>query len=199
MHEVKIIIADARQVAACGDEIIGVISRYYAQQYQRIKKKQEADQELTAGFLLKKYLGVISNDQIIRTEYGKPMLRSGNAFFNLSHSGEYVVLAVADMEIGVDVETILDVHWPTVNKIFSKKQKVELELTAASGQPIQFTRLWTECEAVLKLVGTGLGVKSVIENTPVIHHISSSNIIISCAAYEEFYITVKKEQAEIRL
>ena len=58
MHEVNIIIADARQVAACGNEIIGVISRYYAQQYQRIKKKQEADQELpfltclTAGNML---------------------------------------------------------------------------------------------------------------------------------------------------
>ena len=85
MHEIKIVIADAGQTAAYADDIIGGIPQYYAAKYRNIKVKQEACQELTAGFLLKSYLGIYDDGQIIRNEYGKPMLRSGEVHFNLSH------------------------------------------------------------------------------------------------------------------
>ena len=91
----------------------------------------------------------------MRLEHGKPVLKSGNSFFNLSHSGEYTVLAAADIDIGVDIEQIKDVHWPTVQKIFTAEQREQLERTGEAGQPELFAKYWTECEAVLKLKGTG--------------------------------------------
>ena len=92
MHLVRIRIADAGRIALHAEKIMDGIPQYYVQQYRRIKKKQEADQELAAGFLLKKYLNVSSDAQFVRLEHGKPVLKSGNSFFNLSHSGEYTCL-----------------------------------------------------------------------------------------------------------
>ena len=92
MHLVRIRIADAGRIALHAEKIMDGIPQYYVQQYRRIKKKQEADQELAAGFLLKKYLNVSSDAQFVRLGHGKTVLKSGNSFFNLSHSGEYTCL-----------------------------------------------------------------------------------------------------------
>lgn len=165
---VKVIITDAGQAAAHAEEFINDIAEYYAAAYRRIRKKQEADQELASGFLLKKYLGVGSDTQLIRGKYGKPMLRTGEAsiqrsgaeYFSISHSGEYAALALAPMDIGMDMERIMEVHWPTVRKVFSVGQKEWLESQPEPEQPLEFTRMWTEHEAVLKLLGTGFAVEA---------------------------------------
>ena len=57
-----------------------------------------ANQELLAGYMLYKYLGISSDEQLVRNEHGKPEIAAGYknesaAFFNLAHSGPYVVLA----------------------------------------------------------------------------------------------------------
>lgn len=216
MHQVKIIIADAGRTAAHAQKIISGISPYYAAKYRAIKVKQEACQELTAGFLLKHYLGVCDDGQLIRTAYGKPMLRAGKVYFNLSHSGDYVVLAIADMDIGVDMEQVMDVHWPSVRKVFSKKQQEHLEQTPERERPRQFTRMWTECEALLKLWGTGFAAETAGEHEGMlrehagqswesggqcresggqpggmVHWIEYGDYVITCAAYEEFYMSVE--------
>lgn len=165
---VKIIITDAGQAAAHAEEFINDIAEYYAAAYRRIRKKQEADQELASGFLLKKYLGVGSDTQLIRGKYGKPMLRTGEAsiqrsgakYFSISHSGAYAALAVAPMDIGMDMERIMEVHWPMVRKVFTVGQKEWLESRPEPEQPLEFTRMWTEHEAVLKLLGTGFAAES---------------------------------------
>lgn len=155
MHLVRIRIADAGRIALHAEEIIDNIPQYYADQYRRIKRKQEADQELAAGFLLEKYLDVSRDGQMVRLGHGKPALKSGKHYFNLSHSGGYAVLAAADIDIGVDIEQIRDVHWPTVRKVFTLQQQEQLEQAGEMEQPELFTKYWTECEAALKLQGTG--------------------------------------------
>lgn len=195
IHEAKIVIADAGQMAAYAHEVIGGIPQYYAAKYRNIKVKQEACQELTAGFLLKSYLGVADDGQIIRNEYGKPMLRSGEVHFNLSHSGNYVALAIADVEIGVDMEKIMDVHWPTVKKVFSGEQQARLKQTPEMEQPALFTRMWTECEAVLKLWGTGFAAgEAAGPGKRFVHWFLYKDYVIACAAAEQFQISVREAE-----
>lgn len=189
MNKVNVIIADAGQIAASHVEIINCIPQYYAARYHRIKRRQEADQELAAGYLLRQYLGVGSDDQLIRGEHGKPELRAGDVYFNLSHSGAYVVLAIADMDIGVDIEKVMAVHWPTVRKVFSRRQQELLEGTPEPEQPLQFTRLWTEREAELKLLGTGFAVDHEPGDGRTVRSIRYKEYMITCAAYEQFEIT----------
>lgn len=196
----KLKIADAEEISGYADKIIGGISQYYAAKYKRIKKRQEANQELTAGFLLKKYLNVCSEEKLRRAEHGKPELIAGKPYFNLSHSGKYVVLAIADREVGIDIEQIMPVHWPTVEKLFTKRQRERLEREAKKEQSWQFAALWTEYEAAIKLFGTGFAVIPEAVKGPeyledvrwFVHSMRYKNYMIACAAYEDFFISVEE-------
>ena len=87
------------------------------------KHKRETDkkQELIAGYLLKEYLGVENDAQLVISKNGKPMLVDARKHFNLSHSGKYVVLAIADQEVGIDIERVRPYHEATAKKIFSNE------------------------------------------------------------------------------
>ena len=208
MHLVRIRIADAGRIALHAEKIMDGIPQYYVQQYRRIKKKQEADQELAAGFLLEKYLDVSRDGQLVRLGHGKPALKSGKHYFNLSHSGEYTVLAAADIDIGVDIEQIKDVHWPTVQKIFTAEQREQLERTGEAGRPELFAKYWTECESVLKLKGTGFAAETVTSDTgpgrtgsgdgrlPLkVYSFRYKEYMIACAAYGAFYVSVEEDRS----
>ena len=49
---------------------------------------------LAAGLLLRRICGVTDDVQLWHGENGKPYLRKGGIYFNISHSGKYAVLAV---------------------------------------------------------------------------------------------------------
>ena len=55
----------------------------------------------------KEYLGVENDAQLVMNKNGKPMLVDARKHFNLSHSGKYVVPAIADQEVGIDIELSL--------------------------------------------------------------------------------------------
>ena len=59
---------------------------------------------LGAGLLLSSLLGVHADADLSMGAYGKPFLTCGKPEFNLSHSGEHVLLGVSDQPIGVDME-----------------------------------------------------------------------------------------------
>lgn len=88
-------------------------------------------------------------------EHGKPYLvNHPSIHFNLSHSGNLAVCAVADIPVGVDVETIQD-HGDAVARYCY--QPAELAwLDRASDRDLAFTRLWVRKESYIKLMGTGL-------------------------------------------
>ena len=80
------------------------MSAYYVDKYTTISEKGvktgsnrlcgTANQELLAGYMLYKYLGISSDEQLVRNEHGKPEIAAGYknesaAFFNLAHSTTY--------------------------------------------------------------------------------------------------------------
>lgn len=91
-------------------------------------------------------------------EHGKPQLEGGWPCFNLAHSGDSVVLAVADDEVGVDVEERRDL--PNAHRLVSRictPREAEFLLTLPEGDRNDgLLRLWTAKEAVLKTLGTGI-------------------------------------------
>ena len=95
------------------------------------------------------------------TGHGKPQLKENrqNIQFNLSHSGEVVMLGVArEMEIGVDVEQIrpLSRRDQIAQGILSPEEwSLYSELSEHQRQQAFFT-IWTRKEAIVKAVGRGL-------------------------------------------
>jgi 4'-phosphopantetheinyl transferase len=91
--------------------------------------------------------------------YKKPVLKVGDQIpvhFNVSHSGDYVLIAFADKPIGVDIEyidrnldinEIMNVAFSNAEIVFMTQQTTCMEL---------FFQLWARKEALLKAASKGL-------------------------------------------
>lgn len=156
-YKAKLIIANAEHILQYEKQILSQIAPQYVKKYQEHKIEADKKQELMAGHLLKTYLDIEREEQLVINENGKPLLKAGKPFFNLSHSGNYVVLVIADCEIGVDIEHIMQCHEATVKKVYSPRMQEELTDLLGEEKNEKFSQLWTEFEARLKLKGTGFG------------------------------------------
>jgi 4'-phosphopantetheinyl transferase len=114
--------------------------------------------------LLGRYLNLVPQDLRFRTgAAGKPHLASGQGQlqFNVSHSGEYVLIAIADgRAVGVDVEEVhddFDVDEVAVH-FFSADEQRDLETFTGRAKIEAFYDCWTRKEAYLKAQGAGLSL-----------------------------------------
>jgi 4'-phosphopantetheinyl transferase len=96
-------------------------------------------------------------------ERGKPSLapQAGNRglFFNVGNSSDLALCAVTrDRELGVDIEYAREVRDLTglVTRFFAESEIEYLERLAPDERLRAFFGIWTQKEAVLKAVGTGL-------------------------------------------
>lgn len=136
----------------------------YRKLYERasLPRKNRADRYLrqkdklrcvTAEALLSRFLGV-TEDQTEKNSFGKPYLKAGKGvFYNLSHSGRYVVLAWGDTEVGVDVQQHDSV---TDRKALEMLFFTPDEQCYACGDSGRFYEIWTKKESYLKYTGRGL-------------------------------------------
>jgi 4'-phosphopantetheinyl transferase len=92
-------------------------------------------------------------------QYGKPRVDSTALRFNLSHSGELVVIGVCrDREIGIDVERVraLDDLDLIAKYHFSPREIASLNVLPAEQKQAGFFNCWTRKEAYIKALGLGL-------------------------------------------
>lgn len=122
-------------------------------------------------FVLAEYLGC--QPQQIRFElgdYGKPYVVDSPVYFNLSHSGDVLVIAISSCEqIGVDVEQYQDrKSLPSlVEKCFSSSE-VKFWKNLNEEQRLKvFYQFWVRKEAFVKAVGRGiaLGLENCVLDT----------------------------------
>lgn len=106
------------------------------------------------------------------SEHGKPAL-TNNAVqqltFNLSHAGEWGLLAVTKgSEIGVDIEVIdpkMD-YEKVATHFFSEPELDTLQQAIPKRRRRTFYRIWTRKEASLKKAGTGFSVPQIDSPEP---------------------------------
>lgn len=125
---------------------------------QRIK--QNADNMLVgtilARYMILKFFKIpLSAQHISYGLHGKPYLRDyPNAQFNISHSGQFVACAVYDRPIGLDIQKIVPYHRDVAKRIFKPNDIVHIE--SSPDPDFEFTKLWAQKEAYLKMLGIGL-------------------------------------------
>ncbi len=95
----------------------------------------------------------------LRTDKGKPYLPHSDIRFSLSHSGHWVLLAIARTKrVGIDVEAVgatRDLIGIAKN-YYHPQEYAQLETLSPTAQAERFYRLWTLKEAFLKATGTGI-------------------------------------------
>ncbi|MFJ3584804.1 4'-phosphopantetheinyl transferase family protein [Streptomyces sp. NPDC090127] len=96
--------------------------------------------------------------------HGRPAVADGaGPHFSLSHAGDLVAVAVADVAVGVDVEEVQppDVVAETAPNALHPEELRELAALPETARPAAFARCWTRKEAYLKGTGTGLNTPPV--------------------------------------
>lgn len=147
----------------CFYSVLSDDERWRIDRYRRETTRQSSMVARGAlRILLSGYMGSSASKIVFRyNENGKPFVVQSHPShmiaFNLSHSGDWVVLAFGlDRALGVDVEKIRlekDI-WPIARRSFSEE---ELALLRPQDQPQSlFFNIWTRKEAYLKAHGTGV-------------------------------------------
>ncbi|MCR2018706.1 4'-phosphopantetheinyl transferase superfamily protein [Blautia pseudococcoides] len=89
-------------------------------------------------------------------KYGKPYVSNIHDFsFNLSHSGNWVVLGYGKKEIGIDIEEI-KMGNDVVDVFFSEMEKKYIFGLSNMERIKKITQIWTIKESYIKYLGTGL-------------------------------------------
>lgn len=124
--------------------------------------------------------------------------------YNLSHSGNWIVLAIAQSPVGADVEFV-DPAFPFQDILEDNFSRDEVDYIGTSIE--KFFTLWTRKEAILKATGQGLGDH--LKITPALdgeHVLNASltgadkNLLLNSFALDDGYIcTVVFEDAKQEL
>jgi phosphopantetheinyl transferase len=91
------------------------------------------------------------------SEFGRPSVKGPtNLDFNISHSGEYVLLGfIRDGRIGVDVEHIRpDIDWSAIQDLLPQSVRRQI-LREEEHLPSSY-KAWTQYEALAKAIGQGI-------------------------------------------
>jgi 4'-phosphopantetheinyl transferase len=142
------------------------IDMLYPDRQEKVRKLVHAKSRyvsMMAGFLLQDIaeseLGIKPADiQIIRGENGKPSIAGyPDFYFNISHSGDYVVMAYGNIPVGVDVERLRDKESHIAKRCFTEEEFSYISQTADKHGE-RFFKIWTMKESYLKLTGQGISV-----------------------------------------
>lgn len=145
----------ARQI----DQFVGEDKRRRA---RRCRDFMESLRILTADALLRGILAerLATSPRTLgfaRNAYGKPYVVGTSAIhFNVSHSCEWVVVAVAESEVGVDVQYMGDVDLAPLTRQLHSHEQVRLARLEGAAKQQCFYAIWTAKEGYVKAVGRGL-------------------------------------------
>lgn len=129
---------------------------------RRYRFKADEMRCIYAGALLRHVLsGMGIYDIALRhNEYGKPYLRNATTpFFNLSHSGKWVLCGVSGREIGVDVEQKGRPEPDIARSFFHPAEYAAVMRAETMHQASDaFYSIWTLKESYIKYTGFGLSL-----------------------------------------
>lgn len=145
--QVKLFLADIGNVSLEYARLLDNERRERTERYRLVEDKKRC---ILSGLMTRRFLG---NAEIFRNEYGKPLLSDGR-FFNISHSGRYVLFALSGCEIGCDIEQFHYVNAVRTGRVVFTDGEMNL-LLSGSDRLGTFFDLWTKKESLLKCMGEG--------------------------------------------
>ena len=127
------------------------------QKEKALKFANEIDQIRS---LLSSYLkNLLSEEELLKNENGKPYFANG-PYFNISHSGRYVLMAVSTSEVGVDIEEIKNRDMSSLVRIFNEAEAKMIK------EHSDFYYLWCAKESLIKCMGLSVGKVREIPSLP---------------------------------
>lgn len=149
------------------ERCIALLDGERQEKVREIKHDAERQRSMYAGLLLRyAYLAEGFGEKswerarVVRGTCGKPYLADTEGFFySLSHSGEWVVCAVDDIEVGADIQEIGALKMAVAKRFYSDGEYGRLigYEPDKDRQTAEFYRMWAAKESCAKLIGRGIG------------------------------------------
>lgn len=164
----------------------------------RYKQRADKSRALIGEILIRNVLcseyRMKSNElRILKNEYEKPYLDGhSNIHFNISHSGEYVVCAIDDQPVGIDIEQIRPIEYVLLMEdYFSEDEMTSITEENKDRQLSRFYEIWTLKESCIKAEGGGLSIplksfSTIADASGGIEHISLLRGVVYCLRTIEF-------------
>lgn len=170
---------------------------------------------LVRHIISKEYLILNENIDFRCNKYGKPYWKEEkDFFFNISHSGKWVVCIWGNQSVGIDIEKIVPIEIDSILNNFSKQEQIEFTSRVNQERIKYFYDLWTLKESYLKCIGTGLSKKLdsftiridnngniILYDSKIItkyyfkqYNLIENHLISVCSTSEEFPKYIKYEQ-----
>ncbi len=145
------------------DELLKLVSKEKQEQLKRfhfeIDRKLSLYSELLVRLIACKKFGINLRELVFdREEFGKPYLIGHTDFYyNISHTRNAVVVAIADFPVGVDIEKIGRAEHGIERRFFTSEERDYISAVVSETDK-RFYEVWTKKEAYIKYLGKGLSM-----------------------------------------
>ena len=160
-----------------------------SQKEKALKFKNEKDQIRS---MLSSYLiNSLSKEELLFNEMGKPYYRNG-PFFNISHSGKFVIMAVSNKEIGADIEENVEKDMSSLVRIFNE---AEVKLIK---EHADFYYLWCAKESLIKCIGSSINKIKEVPSLPLngLKTFKGKDYQCQTFIYEKHIVSITREGNE---
>jgi 4'-phosphopantetheinyl transferase len=154
-----------REVSAQEQQILKrLLTRAEVTLAARLARPVDALRRLVATSFLRMTLGTrvqLPGQRIPlrRGPHGKPFIAARHRLqFNLSHAGDYLVLAFDERELGIDIEQIKQRDMDGISYFFSPRELAAYQNCTSDEKIGFFFDLWTAKESFIKAVGKGFAL-----------------------------------------
>ena len=155
MEIVKLLIANIDLANTYHHHIIKNISEEQKEKALRFKDDKDQRRSLISSYLVNQ----LSKEELQKNPMGKPFYPNG-PYFNISHSGRYVIMAIANKEVGVDIEENVEKQIDVLLKLFNEAEVKMIKEHA------DFYYLWCAKESLIKCMGSSIGKIKEVPSLP---------------------------------
>ncbi|MEA4870044.1 MAG: 4'-phosphopantetheinyl transferase superfamily protein [Christensenella sp.] len=154
---VELFAANIHQIAPKSQELLALLDEERQARVRALGSSRDALLSLAAGLLLYGVFGeAAQHARYERGKRGKPHLPDKTPF-NITHAGDYAVLALSTQAVGVDLERIRPIDWQKIAaRFFHPEERAYLE--RSPDPAAEFFHIWTLKESYLKAEGLGFSV-----------------------------------------
>ena len=161
-------------------------------------KKRTLYGELLIRYMIMKTQHVANKEiEIAIGQSGKPYCKSHpNIYFNISHSGEWVVCVMCDNQVGADIEKIGKVNWKIAERFFTEREQKRLFLSTDNREEL-FYKLWTLKESYMKYTGKGMVISLhsfdcdfVFDKISLYHSLNNQMHFFSFRIFNNYYLSI---------
>ena len=139
------------------ERLLKCVKEYRREKIDKLSLKKSKYLSLAVELLIRKAcedFGIsYLDEEITFNENGKPSFKNSSYHFNTSHSGNYALCVISDVEVGCDIEEIKEYKEKIADRYFASKEKQYLEVSPNKDE--LFYRFWTLKESYMKCIGKG--------------------------------------------